>query len=134
MLDQMKYVVIGVDDDPMINVMLRFQLNKLVNSSTTLVEMFSKPEEVELELSKIVDVGLKIGFVIVDYQMPNLNGADLIRRLKLHYPDLICIMLSGQANNEQVSRLIEDNLLTSFIRKPWDQIKLKEFLMPYIPD
>jgi CheY-like chemotaxis protein len=127
------YAILCVDDDPMINVMLSFQLRKIINNETTIVECLSKPEDVEYHVSELVGFGVKIIFILVDYQMPKLNGAELIRKLKLTYPDLICVMLSGQANDIVVEKLFEDKLLTEFISKPWEEEKLFALIQPYLP-
>ena len=56
--------------------------------------------------------------------MPNINGAELIRNIKQKYPELKCIMLSGQANNIIVNELTNDHLLEKFISKPWEEENL----------
>jgi CheY-like chemotaxis protein len=71
-----KFAIICVDDDPMINVMLSFQLRKIIDNNTTIIECMSKPEEVEGQVAELVEFGVKIIFIIVDYQMPKLNGAE----------------------------------------------------------
>jgi CheY-like chemotaxis protein len=129
-----KYAIVCVDDDPMINVMLSFQLRKIIDNDTTIVECISKPEEVEFHVAELVQFGVKIIFILVDYQMPKLNGAELIRKLKGSYPDLVCVMLSGQANDIVVEKLLEDKLLTDFISKPWDEEKLFALIKPLLPD
>jgi CheY-like chemotaxis protein len=128
-----KFAIICVDDDPMINVMLSFQLRKIIDNSTTIVECMSKPEEVEDQVAELVEFGVKIIFIIVDYQMPKLNGAELIRKLKVSYPDLVCVMLSGQANDIVVDKLLEDKLLNNFISKPWDEEELFSLVQPLLP-
>jgi CheY-like chemotaxis protein len=132
-MNQPKYAIVCVDDDPIINVMLSFQLRKIINQDTTIVECFSKPEEVEERIDELVQFGIQVIFILVDYQMPKLNGAELIRKLKASYPDLVCVMLSGQANDIVVAKLFEDKLLTDFVSKPWDENKLFQLLRPYIP-
>jgi len=56
----------------------------------------------------------------------------LIRKLKLKYQDLKCIMLSGQANRTSVDSLKTENLLEEFIEKPWDEDELFDTLRPLI--
>jgi YesN/AraC family two-component response regulator len=64
--------------------------------------------------------------------MPGMNGAQLIRAIKLKKPDLACVMLSGQANTVQVAELEQDGLLTCFVHKPWDEATLFQVLKPII--
>ncbi|MEY3159592.1 MAG: Response regulator receiver domain [Bacteroidota bacterium] len=61
-----------------------------------------------------------------------MTGADFIRDLKQTHPDLKCIMLSGQANAIQVDDLVNDNLLDSFISKPWEEADLVKAIEPIL--
>ena len=97
-MDEIKYAVVCVDDDPYILQMLGFQLSKIVDQKCTLLEYFTDPFEALLNIDGLVDERIDIIFIIVDYQMPQMTGAQLIRSIKLKYPDLKCVMLSGQAN------------------------------------
>jgi CheY-like chemotaxis protein len=128
-----KYAIVCVDDDPMIVTMLNFQLRKIIDNDTTIVECISTPEDVENHVAELVRFGVRIIFILVDYQMPRINGAELIRKLKVTYPELVCVMLSGQANDIVVDKLFEDNLLTDFISKPWEEEKLFALIQPYLP-
>ena len=64
--------------------------------------------------------------------MPNMNGAQLIRVIKEKYPNLACVMLSGQANSVQLDELEKDHLLAEFISKPWDEKTLFNVLQPIL--
>jgi DNA-binding NarL/FixJ family response regulator len=61
-----------------------------------------------------------------------MTGSQLIRSIKEKYPDLNCVMLSGQANQLSVDELVADNLLNSFIAKPWDEETLVQIIRPLI--
>jgi DNA-binding NarL/FixJ family response regulator len=66
--------------------------------------------------------------------MPKMTGAQLIRSIKEKYPDLNCVMLSGQANQISVDELISENLLSTFISKPWDEEVLINAIRPLIQE
>lgn len=119
-----KYAIICVDDDPMINLLLNFQLNKIINSNTTCIETYSKPKELDCKLEDLISNGIEPVLLIVDYQMPEMNGDELILNIKKKYPTIPCVMLSGQANKIAVNRLKEDKLLSEFIEKPWKENQL----------
>ena len=82
-----------------------------------------------IEIDTLVTEEIDIIFVLVDYQMPEMTGAELIRKLKSKHKNLNCLMLSGQANSIQVSELEKDNLLEQFIEKPWGEAELKDAVM-----
>jgi DNA-binding NtrC family response regulator len=131
-MDQIKYAVVCVDDDPHILQMLSFQLEKIIDSKCTLIEYFTNPEDVIANLNELALEEIDIVFILVDYQMPQMNGVQLIRTIKAINPKMECVMLSGQANSVQVAELTQDNLLTEFIHKPWDEQTLFEVLSPLI--
>jgi CheY-like chemotaxis protein len=83
-------------------------------------------------IDELVSEQIDIIFIIVDYQMPKMNGAQLIRAIKEKYPNLACVMLSGQANAIQVAELEQDNLLEDFVSKPWDESVLFSAIEPII--
>lgn len=128
----MKYAIVCVDDEPMIVDVLFFQLKKLFNSNTTVIETFTNPIEVEEGLEKLIQYGIDVIFMIVDYQMPQLNGAQIIRLIKSKYPSIKFYMLSGQANNDIVDQLIKEQLLEQFIPKPWSEKDLENALSQFL--
>jgi len=131
-MDSIKYAVVCVDDDPFILQMLSFQLTKVVNQKHTLIEYFTDPSEAFVNIDALVVEKIDIIFIIVDYQMPEMTGAQLIRAIKLKHPNLKCIMLSGQANPISVEELLQDEMLESFIAKPWNEEVLFQAIQPII--
>ena len=131
-MSEIRYAVVCVDDDPYILQMLGFQLSKIMDQSHTLIEYFTDPDQAIENIDLLIEEDIDIMFVMVDYQMPSMTGAELIRKLKLKYQDLKCIMLSGQANRTSVDFLKTENLLEEFIEKPWDEDELFDTLRPLI--
>jgi DNA-binding NtrC family response regulator len=133
-VEEIKYAIICVDDDPNILHMLSFQLDKIVDPQKTLIEYFTNPLESIPHFDKLTNLEIEVFLLIVDFQMPQMNGAQLIRELKKKNKGLTCVMLSGQANSVQVSELQHDKLLHSFINKPWDEDNLFNILKPILSD
>ena len=131
-MTEFKYAVICVDDDPYILQMLGFQLSKIMDQKCTLIEYFTDPKDALENIDQMVSEGIDIIFVIVDYQMPKMTGADLIRAIKSKHANLRCVMLSGQANSTSVNSLKDENLLERFLAKPWDETELFDTLIPLI--
>lgn len=127
-----EYAILCVDDDKNILQMLSFQLDKIIDTKKTLLEYYTNPIDCIPHIDELAAHNITVLLLIVDFQMPQMNGAQLIRELKKKKTDLNCIMLSGQANAIQVNELIEDNLLNAFIHKPWDEEKLIEVIKPLL--
>ncbi len=133
-MEEIKYAIFCVDDDPNILHMLSFQLDKIVDSKKTLLEFFTNPLDSITHFDELLNLDINVLLLIVDFQMPQMNGAQLIRELKKKNKGLTCVMLSGQANSVQVSELQHDKLLHSFINKPWNEDNLFEILKPILSD
>ena len=131
-MNNFKYAIICVDDDPLILQVLNFQLAKSIDERCVLIDTFVSPEDALLTIQELIEVGLNMIFIIVDYQMPKMNGAQFIRAVKNHYPEIPCLMLSGQANSLQIKELESENLLFSFIGKPWSETNLKSAMQPWL--
>ena len=93
-MDELKYAVVCVDDDPYILQMLGFQLSKIVDQKCTLLEYFTDPQLALDNIDQLVAEKIDIIFIIVDYQMPQMTGGQLVRSIKVKYPNLKCVCLS----------------------------------------
>ena len=131
-MDELKYAVVCVDDDPYILQMLGFQLSKIVDQKCTLLEYFTDPQLALDNIDQLVAEKIDIIFIIVDYQMPQMTGGQLVRSIKVKYPNLKCAMLSGHANEVSVDDLVNEKLLDAFISKPWDENVLFEAIKPIL--
>jgi CheY-like chemotaxis protein len=131
-MNNFKYAIICVDDDFLILQTLKFQLSKCIDDRCVLIESFLSPEDALLTIEDLVEVGLNMIFVIVDFQMPEMNGAKFIRAVKDSHPEIPCLMLSGEANAIQIEELESDNLLFSFIGKPWSETHLINAMQPWL--
>jgi len=131
-MTEFKYAVVCVDDDPYILQMLGFQLSKVMDQKCTLIEYFTDPKKALDNIDELVSQNIDIIFVMVDYQMPKMTGAELIRSIKEKHKELKCVMLSGQANTSSVNSLKDENLLEEFLAKPWDESELFDTILPLI--
>ena len=62
--------------------------------------------------------------VITDFRMPKINGQQLIEALKKIEPNIQCMVLSGQADYEDMKALLNANNTFRFISKPWSSDEL----------
>lgn len=120
MNDSQHKILICVDDEPSILQMLSFQLNNKLDAEKYVIECFTNPTDVLAELPQIVLEGQEIT-LIVDFQMPKMNGAELVKQIKATFPACRCIMLSGQSNEVVVNQLLNDRILDNYISKPWKE-------------
>ena len=123
-MGQVTKAIICIDDDPMILQVLSFQLEKLIDSTNTLIELYTNPSKALIDIKEFVFDDVEIGLIIVDYQMPQMSGAKFIKSLKQSHGNIPCVMLSGQANSTQIKELESNGYLEAFLSKPWEESQI----------
>lgn len=114
-----KHVVLFVDDEPNILSGLKRMFRPLrqhkdfffVESGNEALDFISKNH---------VDV------VVSDMRMPGMDGAALLAKIQEQYPQVIRIMLTGQADEDSILRTV--GVVHQFIAKPSDPESLREVL------
>ena len=70
--------------------------------------------------------GDSIGVVVSDYQMPGMNGADLLRAVRLRWPDVTRILATGNADLTAAARTVNEGQVSRLITKPCDPDQFRE--------
>ena len=63
----------------------------------------------------------EIAVVISDYKMPGDNGIDFLERVRMEYPGIIRIIMTGYAEVHVAIDAINRAGVFRFLEKPWDQ-------------
>ena len=121
---QMKYGIICLDDEPIINAVTSFQLNTAIDEDSHYVECFTCPVEALAELQNFESRNIEVSVCVVDFQMPEMNGDVFVRKVKELLPSCRIIMLSGNSSASIVSDLVDDNMIEFYIDKPWNKEEL----------
>jgi len=66
---------------------------------------------------------------IVDLQMPDISGEELVRQLASKHPKLNCIILSGNATRDSVVNMAQARNVVAFLTKPWTTERLVETIV-----
>lgn len=64
--------------------------------------------------------------IVTDMRMPEMDGAELLQRVRARYPGMIRIVLSGQFEAEAAMRVVQ--AAHQFLTKPCDAGKLQEVI------
>ena len=78
----------------------------------------------------------KINVIICDWNMPNMNGLQLLKKVRSRDPDMAFVMLTGSATHDAVREAKRLNI-TAFIAKPFSQdeiTKKMELVARYIDE
>lgn len=117
-----KNIVLFVDDEAEI-------LNSIKRAAIDedFVSLFASSAQEALGILKEHEVSV----LVTDMRMPDMDGLSLLKEAKLNYPDMLRIVLSGQAllDLEQVLSAINHGEIFRFVTKPW---RMKEDLFAVV--
>jgi DNA-binding NtrC family response regulator len=108
------HTILAVDDEP---ANLRM-LERLLRRDFKVVTAASG--EAALAIIKQV----KISLVITDQRMPGISGTELLRKAREINPDLVCMVVTANADTDTFIDAIKNSGAIRVISKPWDPDKL----------
>jgi YesN/AraC family two-component response regulator len=101
-----KLVIVCVDDEFTILDNLKMELRKFVSGEYLIEQAENAKEALEL-CEELLENDHEIALVISDCIMPRMKGDELLKRIHALSPKTINIMLTGQANLEEVGNAIK---------------------------
>jgi|ERR1700682_3304204 len=66
-----------------------------------------------------------IQLVITDQNMPDMTGIEFLKLIRERHPDVMRIMLTGDADPAVIVRSVNEGEVYRFIKKPWDNVTLR---------
>lgn len=72
---------------------------------------------------------VEISIMLTDYKMPEMNGLDLIRKVKSTYPHIHCMLLTGYDEFAIVIDNETRNLISDFVQKPFKKSELMDLIL-----
>lgn len=115
-IDKSSIKILCVDDEVFILTMLE----RVFSLAGYKVYLASTPQQgIEMSEKNEIDV------LIADYQMPDMNGVEMIRKIQEQKPDIIKIILTGQANEVDLDKAIHEQLIEKWLLKPINPALLK---------
>ena len=107
--------ILIVDDEP--NVIS--SLSRLLRRHKyTVQEAFSTDQAFE-KIEKF-----DIGVIISDQKMPKCTGIEFLHEIRLKYPSIVRIILSGYTENDMLLDAINEGEIYRYIKKPWSNKEL----------
>ncbi|OHD10093.1 MAG: hypothetical protein A2086_08220 [Spirochaetes bacterium GWD1_27_9] len=114
-----KPVLLCIDDEQSVLNSLIIQLRESLGDQYLYEAAMSADEA--LEVIEDMKNDNEILVVISDYIMPGMKGDELLIKIYKQYPDIIKIMLTGQATIEGVVNAINNAKIYRYIGKPWEK-------------
>lgn len=119
-----KPVILCVDDEPDILNTLKMQL-KQEFQDRYFYELAESGDEA-LELIEDFQEEAQVIVVVSDWLMPGIKGDELLIRIHQKHPQVVKVMLTGQADREAVQRAVNNADLYECLYKPWKRKDLIE--------
>jgi len=118
-----KLTIICVDDERNILLMLRNQLMHFFLDCK--IEIAESGDEALEVIEEILSNGGDVALVIADQIMPKMKGDEFLIELHNRHPEILKVMLTGQANVEDIGNVVNRGNLYRFISKPWNETDLR---------
>lgn len=127
MFDSPKPVILCVDDEPVLLQALRNQLKSALGIKFQYETATFISEAWDI-LSDLEEEECPLALVIADYLLPDGKGDAFLSDISKQKPTTPLLMLSGQIDIRDVSKLYAIPQFKGYIRKPWT----KEEIMHYV--
>ncbi|MCU0525753.1 MAG: PAS domain-containing protein [Elainella sp. Prado103] len=114
--------ILCVDDEHNVLLTLRAQLQRQFPHYT--IEIAESGVEALALVDELWADGGELSLVIADQIMPGMGGDELLIELHARYPQILKVMLTGQASPEAVGNVVNRGSLYRFLPKPWDEADL----------
>lgn len=130
----MRNLILIIDDEFIILESLRIQLERFLPENVEVEAAYSGEEAFEL-LDDIASAGWNLQVVVSDFNLGDIKGTEVLRKVKELFPVARRILLSGQAgSDEEIESFMQESGLDLFLSKPWDLSELKSKIELYIAE
>jgi CheY-like chemotaxis protein len=116
-----KPIILCVDDEKIILDSLKRQLKENFGKTYSYEFADSAEEAQELIEELLEEEQLEILLIVSDWLMPGKKGDEFLIEVHNHYPNIIKMMLTGQADENAVKRAEKQANLHVCLRKPWNE-------------
>jgi DNA-binding NtrC family response regulator len=123
--------IVCVDDEAIILMSIGMELRRFFKGRFR-VETSSSAEDALVLVDSLYGEGFRVILILTDWLMPGIKGDELISIVKRKHPDTRCILVSGQVDEDSLSKSKVGMLLDAFVRKPWHSGRLIESVLACI--
>lgn len=110
--------ILCVDDERVILDSLKRQLRRRFGNDYV-YEMAESADDAWEIMQELLDDDVQVVVVVSDWLMPGMKGDEFLIKVHEQYPDVIKILLTGQADDHAVERARNQANLHSYLHKPW---------------
>lgn len=120
-------IILCVDDEKITLDALGHQLMRYFHELYE-YEFAESGEEALKLVRELEESGKTVSLIVADQIMPGMKGDELLTTLQQSHPQMIKIMLTGQASLESAINVINQANIYKYVRKPWDEQELMQVI------
>ena len=128
------FVILLVDDDTFILEVLRIQLERALPEHITVERALSPGEAIGMLEDWKKDNFQELALIVSDYLMPEMLGSDFLLKANELFPKARKMMLTGQAEMENVLRVLHEMSLFRYLSKPWEPAMMNKAVLAAVED
>lgn len=113
-----KDAILVVDDEAIIVLALTQELRKSLGPKYRYETALSGEDALAL-VDELTAEGSLLAACVSDCLMPGMHGDELLTRLRERTPSAVLVLITGQADDEALSRAERDAGILACVRKPW---------------
>ena len=113
-----KQTILCVDDEEIILNSLAIQLKRQFGDKYA-YEFAENGEDALEIIEELYEEDITILVIVSDWLMPGLKGDEFLIKVHQKFPDIVKILLTGQADEQAVERAKKQANLHKCIQKPW---------------
>lgn len=118
-----KPAILCVDDEIVVLNSLKIQLKKEFGDVYAYEIAESADEALEI-IEELKDEDTDILVIVSDWLMPGIKGDEFLITVHEKYPNIVKVMLTGQADESAIDRAKKNAELHACLHKPWDSKEL----------
>jgi CheY-like chemotaxis protein len=119
--------ILCVDDEPLILESLKEQLKRRFRDRYV-YEMAESASEAWEVIQDLYSGDVSVILIVSDWLMPGIKGDEFLTQVHQKFPNVVTIMLTGQADETAVERAKNDANLYACIAKPWAEEELTQII------
>lgn len=119
--------ILCVDDEHSVLKALKEQLIRCFGNRYV-YEVAQSAEEAWAVIGELELEGIKILVIVSDWLMPNVRGDEFLIQVHQRFPEIVTVMLTGQADEAAIERTKQQANLYACIHKPWTEEELQQVI------
>jgi CheY-like chemotaxis protein len=119
--------ILCVDDEAVVLMSLKAQLKRCFGNQYV-YEVAQSAEEAWTVIDELEQESIKILVIVSDWLMPNVKGDEFLIQVHQRFPEVVTVMITGQADAAAIERTRQQANLHACIHKPWTEEELRQVI------